>query len=232
MFPHNVPTQAQSYAYYVPRIVDGIPMHESGDKTIVFVDDDGVASLRRTHSSIVAITGLLDLLPPETVVESSPFSLAEEVIVRLMYLPYTLEDGTCLLLPVYELICKEGTGQIIQEQLIYDAVVGELMQVDGEWIPYEVWPSVDEIVMTAINSGVQSVQISKKLDLGAILTFDPEISYWGLYTVTWSSNNTTIASVNSAGVVTAKKVGMVLITATLTDPYGGTKDKLFSVMVY
>ena len=97
-------------------------------------------------------------------------------------------------------------------------------------VPY--WPSVDEIAATTISAGTQSVQISKKLDLAAILTFDPEIPDWNVYSLVWVSSNTTLATVNSAGVVTGKSAGMLTVTATLTDPYGGTKSVNFSVKVY
>ena len=115
------------------------------------------------------------------------------------------------------------TGYTDQEML-------DFCQFEVVEVPY--WPSVDEIATTTISAGTQSVQISKKLDLAAILTFDPEIPDWNVYSLAWVSSNTTLATVNSAGVVTGKSAGMLTVTATLTDPYGGTKSVNFSVKVY
>ena len=61
----------------------------------------------------------------------------------------------------------------------------------------------------SLNKTTASVQVGKTTQLNASLQ-----PYGATGTVTWSSNNTSIATVNSSGLVTGKAVGEAVVTAT------------------
>jgi len=97
----------------------------------------------------------------------------------------------------------------------------------------------DELHFYFINAGVQSVQITKKLDLQSGLVGMPGNITWAEaasmgYTVVWESMNTTLATVTQQGIVTGKKQGMLIIKATISGPEGSTFSQVinFSVKVY
>lgn len=79
------------------------------------------------------------------------------------------------------------------------------------------------------NAGLVSVGVNKKVTL-EILT-NPVIDL-SEYTVTWKTSNAAIATVSSKGAVTGKKVGMVLVTATITNPHGEVASLTFNIRVY
>jgi len=96
-------------------------------------------------------------------------------------------------------------------------------------------PSTEVDYFYFINAGVQSVQISKKLDLQAGLIAMPGNIPWDElvgYSAVWSCNNTTLATVSQQGVVTGKKAGMCVITATITGPNDFLQVVNFSLKVY
>ena len=85
----------------------------------------------------------------------------------------------------------------------------------------------DEVMVTVTNAGpsptVSSVTVSPNalaLDLNGVTTGNLTATVNGEHdpaqTVTWSSNNTSVATVNSSGQVSAKAVGSATITATST----------------
>lgn len=61
------------------------------------------------------------------------------------------------------------------------------------------------------------IELPKKmiLNVGQSMKITPLQSPGAGYTITWKSNKTTVATVNSSGVVTARKVGTARITATI-----------------
>ena len=88
---------------------------------------------------------------------------------------------------------------------------------------------VTELEIIFSNSGTVTVQKGNKVTL-EILT-EPQVDL-SLYTITWKSDDTGIATVNSAGVVTGKKAGYATITATILNPYGQVATLDFGVNVY
>lgn len=72
-----------------------------------------------------------------------------------------------------------------------------------------------EKVATGITLNITSVTLNKGSTKTIIATITPSNTYNKI--ITWTSSNTTVATVNSSGVVTAKKAGTTIITAKTTD---------------
>lgn len=85
-------------------------------------------------------------------------------------------------------------------------------------------PKATKVTVTADDTVIDLDSVDRQLQLKALVT--PETATQG---VTWSSSNTSIATIDENGLVTAKKGGTVTFTATATDG-SGVKGK-FSVQV-
>ncbi len=81
------------------------------------------------------------------------------------------------------------------------------------------------------NSNITLNYTSTSVQEGSTKTLTATTSPSGL-SVTWTSSNTAIATVSSAGVVTGKKAGKVTITATATDSTGARHSTYCTVYVY
>lgn len=85
-------------------------------------------------------------------------------------------------------------------------------------------PKATKVTVTADDTVIDLDSVDRQLQLKALVT--PETA---TQSVTWTSSNTSIATIDENGLVTAKKGGTVTFTATATDG-SGVKGK-FSVQV-
>lgn len=81
---------------------------------------------------------------------------------------------------------------------------------------------------------VNSVSVSNvSLDYKSSITINPQISVDAgvKYTVTYSSSNPSVASVDANGKITTKDTGSAMITVTVTDEFGNTVSDTCNVEV-